>query len=167
VLAVRACPARGQALQHQVKALGETLLVAVQSGAEHLQVHPRSTAPDSQPKPAAGQVRQQRRLLGQRDRMRRGQDADRRADHDPASQAQGVPGEGHRRGTHPVRHEVVLGDPHVVEPGGLRAHHRVHRPPQRLAVILTRKPARHQEHACPHPYLSLASVRSMRYRSRN
>ncbi len=73
----------GEAGQQQVERLGEPGLVPVQPGAEHFQFHPRAATPDAEPEPAGGDLIEQRGLLGQRDRMRGGQHADRRADRYP------------------------------------------------------------------------------------
>src|SRR5207245_8961480 len=65
----------GQPAQQQVEGLREGVFVAVQAGAEDLQVDPGAAARDAQVETAAGERVEQNRLLGQGDRMAGGEDA--------------------------------------------------------------------------------------------
>jgi hypothetical protein len=121
------------------------VFVPGEPGAQHLQVHPGAAAPDPEREAAVGEVVEQRDLLGKRHRVRGRQHADGRAQPDARRRPERVCGERDRGRAGAVGHEVVLGDPRVVEARRLGAHHRVPRPPQRGTVVLAGKSARQQE----------------------
>ena len=80
------------------------------------------------------------------------EDADRGAHRDAASGPEQIAGQGDRGRADAVGHEVVLGDPHVLEAGVLirgdrRGDRRVEHPRVRPAGELRRQ----QQHAEPHP----------------
>ncbi|GIH20204.1 hypothetical protein Raf01_83760 [Rugosimonospora africana] len=86
----------GQPRRQQVEAFREAVLVAVQAGAEHLQVDPRAAARDPEIQPAAGQLVEQHRLLRQRHRVAVGQNARRGTYPQPMGAAEQMAGERQR-----------------------------------------------------------------------
>ena len=107
--------------------------------------------PTPSEKPPAGRQVQQRGLLAEGHRVRGGQYADGRADAGcggcgPAA----VRGERDGRRAGPVRHEVVLGQPHRVEPGLLGHLGRPHRAVQRLSLALSRELGREYKTSYAH-----------------
>jgi hypothetical protein len=161
-LAVGRDPLAGQPGQQQVQGLAEAVLVAVQAGAEHLQVDPGAAPAHAQPEASPRQVVQQGRPLGDGDRVAVGEHAHRRADLDPAGPAEQVGGEGQRRGADPVADEVVLGQPDPVEAGRLGGHPGLQGTGQRLAGRPAGEPAGKQEHAELHRFTPAVLARRVR-----
>ncbi len=140
----------GQRGEQQVERLGEAVLVAVQTGAEDLEVDPRAAPADTESEATTRELIEQGGLLGECDRVLSGQHADRGTDRHPAGRAQQVSGQGDRRGADPVRHEMVLGDPHVVEACLLGGHRGGDRGFQHGGVVLTGELCREQDHPEAH-----------------
>ncbi len=74
------------------------MLVAVQAGAEHLQVDPGAATADAETEATTAQVVEQGGLLGERDRVAVGEHAHGGAHQQAAGAAEEVGGEGDRRG---------------------------------------------------------------------
>ncbi len=146
VFAVAADPlASGQGGQQQVEGFREAGGVAVQAGAEDLQVDPGAAAGHAEVEPAAGDHVQQGCFLGEGDRVAVGQDRRGGTHPQPTGAAKQERGQRHRGRADPVADEVVFGQPHPVEPGGLRRASVGHRAAQRRRLVGARELPGEQE----------------------